>query len=536
MAKLAVRSPQSSPKPMQGQFTAPRSTPTADANSVLALQQAIGNRAVSEQVQSHLADPTGNASTIDRALNGVGQPLPLTVRLKMESRFGQDLSSVHVHTDSQAAASAQTLNAQAYTVGQHIVFGAGQYAPDSAAGQQLLAHELTHTLQQRSPMTSPSASADRSTAAEQEADRAADMVMAGNAIAVQTTAPIGIARQPAPGGFDLTETASPMMARAIGSVTIDNFALGKADIPPGRDAELRQTAGRIVTLLKRYSRSTIRVTGHTDRVGTPERNETLGSDRANAVKAVLVSEGVPEEKIQAQSKGETALAVPTKDEKPEPRNRRVEVQFDPAQSMLPAMVPDLTLKPKPPAPFNPFQKQPIDVLPKLPIPGDRKPGPWRDPQQPLPPWFWKPNPFPKIKGTEPKTPLDVFYETLVDPVLKPILSPLPKEVQKFLLDRAHDAIEAGLKDRFKSAVDGLNLDDKTKEVLKQSVETLIKSKPGQTTDRKPDTEGSPYHKEPPPPRVDELEEQGKAIDSLLKDKDKKKVISQRLVERQRRRT
>jgi outer membrane protein OmpA-like peptidoglycan-associated protein len=198
---------------------------------------------------------------------------------------------------------------------------------------------------------------DRSIASEQEADRAAGTMMSGNAITVQTAAPIGIARQPLPGSIDLTESASPIMARAIGSVTIGNFALGKADIPPGREAELRQTAGRMVTLLKRYPRSTIRVTGHTDTVGTPERNETLGSDRANAVKDVLLSEGVPEEKIQAQSKGETAPAVSTKDEKPEPRNRRVEVQFDPAQSMLPSMVPDLTLKPKPPAPFNPLQKQ-----------------------------------------------------------------------------------------------------------------------------------------------------------------------------------
>ncbi|MBD2089948.1 DUF4157 domain-containing protein [Microcoleus sp. FACHB-1515] len=517
MAKLAARSLKSSPKQTQGQFNTPRSTPTVQAaDSVLALQQAIGNRAVSEQLQ---ANQVNQSVAIDPVLNDVGKPLDLTTRAAMESRFGQDLSQVRVHTSSQAATSAQALHAQAYTVGQHIVFGAGQYAPESSAGKRLLAHELTHTLQQRSP-----ASVNQSATSEQEADRAADAVMSGSAIAVQTATPIGIARQPASGGFDLTETASPMMARAIGSVTIDNFALGKADIPPGRDAELRKTARQIVTLLKRYPRSTIRVTGHTDMVGTPERNETLGSDRANAVKAVLVSEGVPEEKIQAQSKGETAPAVSTKDEKPEPCNRRVEVQFDPAQSMLPSMVPDLTLKPKPPAPppFDPFQKQPIDISPKLPIPGDRKPGPWRDPQQPLPPWFWKPNPFPEIKGTEPKTPLDVFYETLVDPVLKPLVSPLPKEVQKFLIDRAHDAIEAGLKDRFESAVGGLNLDDKTKEVLKQSVETLIKSKPGQTTDRKSETEGSPYRKDPPPSRVDELEEQGKAIDSLLKDKDKKK--------------
>ncbi len=66
----------------------------------------------------------------------------------MESRFGHDFSGVRVHTDGRAANSARAVNALAYTVGRDIVFGAGQYAPHAHTGRELIAHELTHTVQQ----------------------------------------------------------------------------------------------------------------------------------------------------------------------------------------------------------------------------------------------------------------------------------------------------------------------------------------------------------------------------------------------------
>jgi hypothetical protein len=66
----------------------------------------------------------------------------------MEARFGYDFSRVRVHTDATAAESARAVQALAYTVGEDIVFGAGRYAPATGAGQRLLAHELTHVVQQ----------------------------------------------------------------------------------------------------------------------------------------------------------------------------------------------------------------------------------------------------------------------------------------------------------------------------------------------------------------------------------------------------
>jgi len=68
----------------------------------------------------------------------------------MESRFGRDFSSVRVHTEQRAAQSAATVAAHAYTVGSHVVFGSGRYAPASRDGRRLLAHELAHVVQQAS--------------------------------------------------------------------------------------------------------------------------------------------------------------------------------------------------------------------------------------------------------------------------------------------------------------------------------------------------------------------------------------------------
>src|SRR5882724_738130 len=79
---------------------------------------------------------------------GAGRPLPEPVRDVLESRVGYDLSHVRLHTGQSAAESARSINASAYTVGRNIVFGASQYAPETSAGQRLIAHEVTHVIQQ----------------------------------------------------------------------------------------------------------------------------------------------------------------------------------------------------------------------------------------------------------------------------------------------------------------------------------------------------------------------------------------------------
>ncbi|HZY35746.1 MAG TPA: DUF4157 domain-containing protein [Mucilaginibacter sp.] len=83
------------------------------------------------------------------SLNSSGQPMQESSRKFFEPRFGHDFSGVRLHTDTIAAKSAQSINALAYTSGNNIVFNAGQYSPESDSGMKLMAHELTHVVQQQ---------------------------------------------------------------------------------------------------------------------------------------------------------------------------------------------------------------------------------------------------------------------------------------------------------------------------------------------------------------------------------------------------
>jgi hypothetical protein len=94
------------------------------------------------------SEKSASWSKVSDALTEPGQPLGAATRDFFEPRYQHDFSDVRVHTDARAAASASAVNALAYTVGRHIVFGAGQYAPSTPAGLILTAHELTHVVQQ----------------------------------------------------------------------------------------------------------------------------------------------------------------------------------------------------------------------------------------------------------------------------------------------------------------------------------------------------------------------------------------------------
>lgn len=94
---------------------------------------------------------TGLPASVDRTLASPGRPLEPTLRGDMEGRFGVDFSHVRVHTDAAAARSAREVSALAYAAGPHIAFANGQFAPGTAAGRELLAHELAHVVQQAAP-------------------------------------------------------------------------------------------------------------------------------------------------------------------------------------------------------------------------------------------------------------------------------------------------------------------------------------------------------------------------------------------------
>lgn len=88
--------------------------------------------------------------SVHQVVTSSGQPLDRQTRSFFEPRFGRDLSGVRIHTDSDAAASARSVGALAYTVGSHVVFGPAQYSPNTDSGRRLVAHELAHVFQQGS--------------------------------------------------------------------------------------------------------------------------------------------------------------------------------------------------------------------------------------------------------------------------------------------------------------------------------------------------------------------------------------------------
>lgn len=93
----------------------------------------------------------GGLAMVDDVLRSPGQPLDAGAQEFFGSRFGQDFIGVRIHADEQAAESARAIHAKAYTVGSDIVFGQGQFEPGSDRGQRLLAHELSHVVQQTGP-------------------------------------------------------------------------------------------------------------------------------------------------------------------------------------------------------------------------------------------------------------------------------------------------------------------------------------------------------------------------------------------------
>jgi hypothetical protein len=151
------------------------------------------------------AEAAGEApASVHEVLRSPGQPLDPATRAYFEPRFGHDFSQVRVHTDARAAESAHAVNALAYTMGRDVVFGAGRYAPKTPGGQRLIAHELTHFVQQNRPAAKAAATVNPITIGkpgdlcEQEADKVAIRIsQRQDSLSVQQIDPPTLQRQSA---------------------------------------------------------------------------------------------------------------------------------------------------------------------------------------------------------------------------------------------------------------------------------------------------------------------------------------------------
>lgn len=423
---------------------------------------------------------------VDDTLARPGQSLDAGLRAEMEPRLGRDLSHVRIHTDAVAAASAQALGAAAYTAGADIAFGAGRYRPRSLEGRRLLAHELAHVAQPKTGAAEGIAAADHPS--EREAHQVADTIVAGGRATPSAAVGGAIQRQPLPGmdtlpplhGSDgLLDNASPFLAAAVGSTTLDAFDTGKSELKPGHQTQLASTAHNITVLLKQYPLSTIRIIGHADTVGADDKNLVLGETRAAVVKQALIDLGIDEGLMRMSSAGEgPPQAVDTRDNTPNAKNRRVEVHFEPKKMNLPSMLPQLTW----PDPLN-TQEPSKPVLPDVRLPPTwtlpPRPGPLRPESQQLPPDFWKPIP-PLPKGAGPKSVIDVIGETILDPVIDKVLGGMSKEVRDKIKDAARSGVAAGVSKgaRAVAAANGVT-DTGALDAIENATKAGIKMKSGE---------------------------------------------------------
>ena len=186
----------------------------------------------------------------------------------MEPRFGHDFSQVRVHRDAQAAASARAVNALAYTVGRNLVFGAGQYSPATDAGQSLMAHELTHVVQQsanKNDRVQTVRVAQPNEPAEEEAEYMSRAVPESTPFSVRVSTASQVARQkPSEGKLESTKKALDLAEnhakKALTSDERDKIAKTLQATPPavipkfseGTRFVLHDTASRVeLTAAKR---------------------------------------------------------------------------------------------------------------------------------------------------------------------------------------------------------------------------------------------------------------------------------------------
>jgi hypothetical protein len=215
-----------------GKAAAEGRTDVVGGAGMLGLQRVVGNSGVASLIEE-------DRSPVHDVVSGGGRPLEPEVRGEMEGRLGADFSDVRVHDDGAAHDSAAAVNAHAYTVGSNVVFQRDRYDPGSDAGKVMLAHELTHVVQQRSgPVDGSSAPggikvSDPSDRFEREASANAERVMAGPVPAPTPATAPGIQR-------DVDEAAAPVQRHA------DDEADVQRDDAPAEEEKEEEVQGAFV--------------------------------------------------------------------------------------------------------------------------------------------------------------------------------------------------------------------------------------------------------------------------------------------------
>lgn len=167
------------------------------------------------------------SESVQPSLSGNGEPLAFSQQVHFERLLGGDFSNVRVHRDEEAAHAAEDIHARAFTVGDRIAFGRGEYQPETEGGQQLLAHELAHVVQQATGARAKCKETADADTAEREADNAANAVVRYEPAQRLSAAPPGVPQRDERKDYsneDKSEFATRVLERGA-SRLVENMAV-----------------------------------------------------------------------------------------------------------------------------------------------------------------------------------------------------------------------------------------------------------------------------------------------------------------------
>lgn len=356
-----------------------------------------------------------------QSIKGHGQPLPRSVRAFFEPRLGHYFTKVRVYNGDLGAKAASALNARAFTVGHNIVFGAGHYAPETSEGKKLLAHELTHTIQQSAFGASSSSI------------RHAFTIM-------RTPEQIGL--DPVTERLSLygSKIPRPTVVR-VGDSILATIHFGQNDFL--LDLLGFRLVERLSEELRLIPNPTVVVDGHASTEGSSEYNLDLSEKRRLAVIAVLRSKLSGAVTFGGKAYGESEPAVEETGktsvdlENQRAQNRRVVVWIIPTPVVKPAKPIDLTLPIRPPTPEEELER----IL-----------------KEPPPP------PIPKRSLSEMAR--EKFDDAVEDILRK---AGIPRNYREPIKKAARDLVEKGLEKALDAALDQTGLSDKGKKAIKKAI-------------------------------------------------------------------
>ena len=243
---------------------------------------------------------------VHEVLRSSGQPLDAPTRAFFEPRFGRDFTQVRIHAADDASSAARAVQARAYTTGRDIVFGAGEYAPATAQGKRLLAHELTHVLQQSVATTGQSQMLQR------QVDEESFAKLGGKIVEVGDTGGGG-------GGAGSAESNEFLLW---------NYDVGVAEQRAEHTRYLTEKVlarGRWPDMLRADPDVKIAIVAGASSTGDASVNTPLSVARADRIKAFLVSDGIDPGRIVTSGVGSRHPFADETSSENMARNRRVEV-------------------------------------------------------------------------------------------------------------------------------------------------------------------------------------------------------------------